>query len=332
VEELARRGPDRGRRRLRALPSGVEPLGTTVLIVDDSDSVREKTRSALGLLPTCETVLEADNGLTGLKLLGQHKVDLVLCDVVMPEIDGFKFLQLMKAKAEFRDIPVILLTGEESTDKKVRGLEYGAADYVTKPFEASELLARVKVQLKMKSLQDELKEKNSQLERLAATDSLTQLHNRRFFMEVFMVEFAKCERFHHDLGLLLIDIDHFKSVNDTWGHPEGDRVLVEVSTVLIKNVRKVDLVARFGGEEFVVMLPSTDLKGSKLVGEKLRTEVARQVQVGGAERRAITISAGLAHIPTTPGVASSDDLISRADEALYRSKESGRNRLSVAGE
>src|SRR5439155_25914726 len=117
-----------------------------------------------------------------------------------PEIDGFKFLQLMKSKPEYRDIPVILLTGEESTDKKVRGLEYGASDYVTKPFEASELLARVKVQLKLKSLQDELKEKNTQLERIAATDSLTQIHNRRFFMEVFTVEFAKCERFHHDLG------------------------------------------------------------------------------------------------------------------------------------
>src|SRR5439155_7797359 len=121
----------------------------------------------------CEQVIDADNGLAGLKLLAQQKVDLVLCDLVMPELDGFQFLQMMKTKPEYRDIPVILLTGEEGIDAKVKGLEHGASDYVTKPFEPAELLARVKVQLKLKALQDELKDKNAQLERLAATDALT---------------------------------------------------------------------------------------------------------------------------------------------------------------
>ncbi len=277
----------------------------------------------------CDSVVEASNGLTGLKILAQQKIDLVLCDVVMPEIDGFKFLQLMKAKPEFRDIPVILLTGEESTDKKVKGLEQGASDYITKPFESSELIARVKVQLKMKALQDELKEKNVQLERLAATDALTKIHNRRYFMELLEVEFAKCERFHHDMGLVLLDIDFFKKVNDTYGHPEGDRVLVDVAQTLQASTRKVDLLARFGGEEFIVLLPSTDLKGSKFVAEKLREEIAKQISVGG---KPVTISVGLAHTPTTPGVTTSDALIQRADEALYRAKAAGRNRVCVAGE
>jgi two-component system, cell cycle response regulator len=309
-------------------------LGATVLIVDDSEAVREKTRAALALLPICDNVLEADNGLRGLKLLAQHKVDLVLCDVVMPELDGFKFLQLMKAKPEYRDVPVIMLTGEEGTDKKVKGLEQGASDYITKPFEAPELLARVKVQLKMKSLQDELREKNAQLERLASTDALTKIHNRRYFMEMYDLEWAKCERFHHDMGLIIIDVDKFKSVNDTWGHPEGDRVLVEIAQVLSRSLRKVDLIARYGGEEFAVLLPSTDLKGTKLVAEKLRSEVEKNITVGaGSEKqRQVTISLGVAHAPTTPGVNSADDFIQRADEALYRSKERGRNRITIAGE
>lgn len=307
-------------------------MGATVLIVDDTDSVREKTRAALALLPICDTLLEANNGLTGLKILSQNKVDLVLCDVVMPEIDGFKFLQLMKSKPEHRDIPVILLTGEEGSDKKVRGLEQGASDYIVKPFDPAELIARVKVQLKLKALQDELREKNAQLERLASTDSLTKIHNRRYFMEIFEVEWAKCERFHHDMGLILLDIDHFKVVNDTWGHPEGDRVLVDVAGVLTSCIRKVDLLSRFGGEEFIVLLPSTDLRGCKFVGEKLRAEIERSVAVGGTDRRPITISLGLAHTPTTPGVTSAEGLIRRADEALYRAKQSGRNRLCTAGE
>ncbi|HVO30740.1 MAG TPA: diguanylate cyclase, partial [bacterium] len=256
----------------------------------------------------------------------------VVCDVVMPELDGFKFIQLIKAKPETRDIPVILLTGEESTEKKVRGLEQGASDYIVKPFDPAELVARVKVQLKIKQLQDELKEKNAQLERLASTDALTKVHNRRYFMEIYEVEYAKCERFHHDMGLLILDIDHFKSVNDTWGHPEGDRVLVEVARTLSSNVRKVDLLARFGGEEFVVLLPSTDFKGAKFVGEKLRSEIEKSVHVGGADRRPITISVGLAHVPTTPGVTSGEQLMQRADEALYRAKQTGRNRLCIAGE
>lgn len=309
-------------------------MGATVLIVDDSDAVREKTRAALALLPICDNVLEADNGLRGLKLLAQHKVDLVLCDVVMPELDGFKFLQLMKSKPEYRDVPVILLTGEEGTDKKVRGLEQGASDYITKPFEASELLARVKVQLKMKSLQDELREKNAQLERLASTDALTKIHNRRYFMEMYDLEWAKCERFHHDMGLIILDVDKFKSVNDTWGHPEGDRVLMEIAQVLSRSLRKVDLIARYGGEEFAVLLPSTDLKGTKLVAEKLRSEVEKHIVVGAgsAKQRPVTISLGVAHTPTTPGVSSADEFIQRADEALYRSKERGRNRVTIAGE
>ena len=309
-------------------------MGSTVLIVDDSEAVREKIRAALSMLPICETMLEADNGLRGLKLLAQHKIDLVLCDVVMPELDGFKFLQLMKAKPDYRDVPVILLTGEEATEKKVKGLEQGATDYILKPFEAAELLARVKVQLKLKALQDELREKNAQLERLASTDALTKIHNRRYFVEMFELEWAKCERFHHDMGLIIIDVDHFKSVNDTWGHPEGDRVLTEVAQVLQRSLRKVDLVARYGGEEFAVLLPSTDLKGTKLVAEKLRAEVERNVSAGAgtATQRTVTISIGVAHTPTSPGVSNSDDLVHRADEALYLSKERGRNRVTVSGE
>ncbi len=156
----------------------------TLLIIDDSASVREEIKKTLGMTGIFDTILEATNGIEGFKLLVNNTVDLVVCDVVMPSIDGFKFLTMMKSKPEYTDLPVIMLTGEQSTEKKIKGLEQGASDYVIKPFDPGELVARIKVQLKLKYLQDELKKSNALLKELSNTDALTRLHNRRNIMEL----------------------------------------------------------------------------------------------------------------------------------------------------
>ncbi len=153
----------------------------TLLVIDDSQVLRNQVIQFLKDASLFERHLEAENGLEGFKVLLNNKVDVVLCDLEMPGIDGLKFLAMHNAREELRDIPVIMLTGHEEPEKKIKGLDQGASDYVTKPFDAGELIARVKVQLKIKTLQDDLKEQNRQLELLSNTDTLTQLANRRFF-------------------------------------------------------------------------------------------------------------------------------------------------------
>src|SRR5262249_30844758 len=158
------------------------------------------------------------------------------------------------------EIPVIMLTSEEDVSKKIKGLEQGASDYVTKPFDEGELIARVKVHLKIKYLQDELRQKNVLLKELSGTDELTQMNNRRRFMEHFSNEFARARRYKHSLSFVMLDVDYFKQINDRYGHLIGDRVLIEVAAVMKKTMRAADIIGRYGGEEFTLLLPETNLQ------------------------------------------------------------------------
>ena len=214
-----------------------ESCVSTVLIIDDSEAVRLRVQEVLAQEPKVSRVLTASDGIAGFKLLTEHPVDLILCDLIMPVLDGFKFLALKQTKKELADIPVIMLTGEEDIRAKVRGLEAGAHDYLTKPFDAHELLARLRIHLKLKDLQDALKEKNLRLEQLSRTDELTGLNNRRYFMEMLRTEFRRAERYGEAFVLVMVDIDHFKRVNDTYGHLMGDRALVTVAQRLTQSAR-----------------------------------------------------------------------------------------------
>ncbi|AJE02028.1 diguanylate cyclase [Geobacter pickeringii] len=303
-------------------------MTTTVLIIDDSDTLREEILRSVRGASLFDTYLEARDGLDGFKTLLNNRVDLVLCDLEMPRMDGFRFLSMMRAREEFQDLPVIMLTSREDRETKIRGLEQGASDYVTKPFDTGELVARIRVQLKMKALQDELKRTNELLRKLSITDPLTHLHNRRHLMEMVEKEYQRAARKGGHLSLVILDIDYFKKINDTYGHPEGDKVLASLAEIVTKGLRSYDVAARYGGEEFVLLLPETPISEAYAIAERLRGEVQDHVFKGTLQGQVVTISLGVATYPS-PRVESIDSLFRQADEALYRAKQNGRNRVEL---
>ncbi|RJO67675.1 MAG: diguanylate cyclase [Myxococcales bacterium] len=299
-----------------------------VLIIDDSSTVRHGIYLVLKQTNLFDNYLEAASAFEGLEILEKRKVELVVCDIVMPGMDGFELVRKMKSHGQWRDIPIIMLTGQESVDKKIRGLELGASDYVTKPFDPGELIARVGVQLKVKQLQDELKIAKQRYMELSITDYLTQVYNRRHFMELLDLEFSRSNRYKYDLSLILFDIDNFKSVNDTYGHLQGDKVLVEVARLVKSVIRSHDVFARYGGEEFVILLPQTSAGGALLVAEKIREQSERRDYEGLSNRR-ITLSLGVA-THDAGHYADASALIHAVDDALYEAKKAGKNRVATA--
>ncbi|MCG3173635.1 MAG: Response regulator PleD [Myxococcota bacterium] len=298
---------------------------SVVLIIDDSITIRQGIKIALKKASLFDDYLEAREGREALDRARSTQVDLILCDVVMPEMDGFQFLEELKKIETYRDTPVIMLTGQESVEKKIRGLELGASDYLIKPFDSGELIARVKVQLKIKQLQDDLREANERYRTLSLTDYLTGLYNRRHFMDMLQQEYSRCRRHNAVMSLLIADVDHFKSINDRLGHLKGDEVLSRAALVLKDNLRGHDTVARFGGEEFSILLPMTNGEEAAAVADKLRRKIESELKsVEGLN--GVTASFGVAAFPS-PGLETLEHLINAADKAMYRAKEMGRNRV-----
>jgi len=301
-------------------------IPNSVLIIDDSLTEREQIKGIVKEAQLANNIFEAGNGIEGLKILLSGKIDLVLCDVVMPTVDGFKFLAMKKTRAELENVPVIMLTGKEQVHDKVASFELGANDYITKPFVPEELLARIKVHLRIKNLQDDLKRANTRLEELSNKDSLTNIYNRRYFIDLVDKELDRCRRYSSRLSFLMIDIDHFKNFNDTYGHLIGDMVLSEVAQLLQAGLRKTDSVARYGGEEFALLLPETDAKGARAVAERYRVQVQAHKFGSDEQPLRVTISIGISCYPSA-GIDTVDDLIRIADDALYQAKRNGRNRV-----
>lgn len=304
-------------------------MADSVLIIDDSEAVREKIIKTLEARDLFSRFYQAEDGLDGFKKLLASPVDIVLCDLEMPRMDGFKFLGMMKGRPEVSDTPVIILTGNDDRELKIKGLEQGACDFITKPFDPEELVARMRVHLKIKHLQDDLKRSNELLLELSNTDHLTGLFNRRFLMEALDKEVQRARRKDGLVALLLLDIDHFKRVNDTHGHLQGDVVLQKVALHIQKELRSYDVAARYGGEEFVTVLPDTSLKEAFNVADRIRLSVQGMRFAGSLSDERVTVSLGVATFPSTL-YDDIDGLLRAADEALYRAKETGRNRVVIS--
>jgi two-component system cell cycle response regulator len=316
-----------------------DPLaGKKILVVDDDRAGIRTVRDALK--SSSYQIVEAYDGASALAKVRDEKPDLVLMDVEMPGLNGVEVCRIIKANPGengFGFIPVILVTAR-GAGGKVEGLELGADDYLVKPFDASELAARLKSMLRLKALQDELiarnreldhinqalDEKKREFEELSRTDALTSLFNRRYFEERFRVELARSKRYRSPLTCLMIDLDHFKTVNDAHGHPIGDQVLRDVAGIVKDTLRDVDLVARYGGEEIVAILPETGPLEGRHVAERVRAAVEAHRTVRGDIEAKVTISVGVATYPV-PGLEEAEDLLRAADDALYRAKDSGRN-------
>jgi diguanylate cyclase (GGDEF)-like protein len=249
-------------------------------------------------------------------------------------MDGNEVSRWLKLDQNTRSIPIIMLTVKDAVADKVAGLEAGADDYLPKPFSESELNARIYVHLRTKTLQDELKQKNRQLEEmltkvesLAIIDSLTGLFNRRRFETVFTSEVKRALRYETPLSCMMIDIDNFKKVNDERGHQDGDIVLREIAHRIQACIREVDTAARWGGDEFIVLSPNTSKENAKLVAARILKAVS-QHSFTGFEGKKISVSIGIASLPD-PSIDSQDKLLSRADLALYEAKKKGRNRVEI---
>ena len=301
-------------------------MSSRVLIIDDSVKIRAQILRTLMDVGLFDTYLEAKDGLEGFKSVIDSRPDMVICDLGMPRVDGFKFLKMLNARPELQEIPVIILTSSSDQASKVRGLEQGACDYVTKPFDAAELVARVKIHLKIKKLQNELRSANQHLKELSITDPLTCLYNRRYVTEILDKEFERAKRKHEFLSLVFIDVDHFKLINDNLGHQSGDEVLVAIAKAAQSGLRAFDVVARYGGDEFLFVLPETPPAGGMAVAERLREAVQSLAFAPPMECLSVTVSLGVAAYPS-PQVDSASALLRQADEALYRAKLNGRNRV-----
>jgi diguanylate cyclase (GGDEF)-like protein len=305
-------------------------MASRILIVDDNAMIRSEIKAVLMKDGGFSHFMEASDGLTAFKIIMENPPDVVLCDLVMPGFDGLKFLGLKASRKELEQIPVIILTAEDDLDRKAEILERGASDYVTKPFHEKELLARVRIHTKLKILQDELLEKNAQLEALSVTDPLTGLANRRRLMTRLEEEVARARRYKTPLSVVMIDIDHFKLVNDTYGHAMGDEVLRNIGAMLKTGVRTTDLAARYGGEELTLVLSHTDLSTAMQVAETLRQKFANlDHQLDGTSLRK-TASMGVAAREGEGDLPDAETLLKKADEALYRAKQGGRNRVEAA--
>ena len=266
------------------------------------------------------------------KVAKTQDLDLILLDRILPDIDGNEISRWLKLDPTTRSIPIIMLTAKDAVADKVAGLEAGADDYLPKPFNESELNARIYVHLRTKSQQDELRQKNRQLEdmltrveSLAIMDSLTGLYNRRRFETILANEVKRAMRYQSPLSCMMIDVDHFKKVNDARGHQEGDAVLREIAQRIQASIREVDTAARWGGEEFTILSPNTPKENAKLAAIRILKAVS-QHPFSGFNQGQITVSIGIASLPA-PSIDSEDKLVNAADVALYEAKKNGRNRV-----
>lgn len=274
----------------------------------------------------------ATNGLDGIEKFELLNADLVILDVVLPDLDGFTVCRRMKKKMK-KYIPILMLTSRDKVEDRVDGLELGADDYMIKPLESREFLARIKVLLRIKKLQDDLqsmldKERESLnvLKRVALVDHLTEVYNRHYLSEVLAAEFEKARRYRNPLSCIMVDVDHFREFNTRHGHDTGDWVLKETAAILKYHLRHADILARYGGDEFVILQPMTEERHAAMTAERLCRAVSDKIWECDSGILDITITLGVASMGNPPCECGMD-LIKRADEALYQAKELGRNRF-----
>jgi diguanylate cyclase (GGDEF)-like protein len=276
-------------------------------------------------------VTVAEDGHRAVAKAREGGLDLVLLDIMMPGMDGLDCCRLIKGFTEDAFLPVVLLTARADIDSRVAGLRIGADDYVCKPFDERELLARLSNLLRLKRLHDQITDAKDRLATLAIKDELTQLYNYRYLQTRLTDEFKRAERYREPLSCVMIDVDHFKRINDRFGHVAGDQVLREVATRLLGAVREIDVVARYGGEEFLLVLPSTNFSGALSVAERVwRSIGSAPFALPGADAAGerITASVGVAVYPSRD-IKNKDQLVKAADRALYQAKDEGRDRICV---
>lgn len=309
------------------LPSLEESSSEPILVVEDNLFLRQ----VLSTLLTDEghAVTAVADGVAALEHLRAHPCQIVLTDWVMPEMDGLALCRAIRALPLASYTYIILLTAQESKDDLVTGLESGADEYLIKPVSAAELRARLKIARRILNLERSLKQSLEELRNLSVKDPLTELYNRRYLAERLPQEIKRAARYGRNLSLIMLDLDHFKAINDRYGHGTGDGVLKICAEALQEAIRQeIDWAARYGGEEFLLILPETDHGEALLVAERLREHFARQPWRIGSLEVGLTASFGVATYPHhRRGTLGAQVLLEAADRALYQAKNGGRNKV-----
>jgi diguanylate cyclase (GGDEF)-like protein len=294
-----------------------------ILVVDDMSQNLQVVGSILDDIGYATTF--ATTGDQAIKRVSTAKPDLILLDLMMPEVNGLEVCKILKSDPNHQEIPIMFLTASNEKEHLIQAFEEGAVDYITKPFSVPELLARVRTHLELKHTRDELKKALMELEKLATTDPLTGVYNRRQLFKIGEQELQRSQRHNRPLSILMLDIDHFKKINDLYGHSVGDQALIFLTETIIKSLRTSDFFGRFGGEEFVVILPETTLTEALDIAERLRRHIAEISFLSSGQFISLTVSIGVANFETSS--ANFDYLLHKADQALYEAKHQGRNRV-----
>ena len=298
-----------------------------ILIVDDVEDNIE----ILGDLLTFDgyNVQTARSGESALKRVQESRPDLILLDILMPGIDGYEVCKRLKADPSTNDIPVVFVSSMVDIESKVKGFKSGGVDYINKPFQHAEILVRVNTHITMLRLRKDLEMRNAELERLANTDYLTNLYNRRRFFITAEKIYTEAVRTGYPISITLLDLDYFKQVNDTHGHMIGDQVLIHVAHLIRDYCRENDMAARYGGEEFAILHPNIDGQATFQVVDRIRENVEDTPYVNEANEIGLTLSAGIVDSRVSQDYPRVDDLLSLADKALYRAKDGGRNQVVI---
>jgi diguanylate cyclase (GGDEF)-like protein len=294
----------------------------SILIVDDEVGVRDSMQEFIemaGFKPAIASSAEE-----AIELIQSNSIQVVITDIMLPGMGGLELTRLIKKE---HDSDVIVMTGYSGDYSYEEAINMGASDFVIKPVRLEELLLRLKRVLKERDLTQERVRMMKKLQKLAITDGLTKLHNSRSFYSQIEVEVDRYNRYKHPLSLLLLDIDHFKHYNDTFGHLEGDKVLVRISQIIRSCLRKLDTAYRYGGEEFTVILPETTCEEARNVAERIRNAVkAEKFDPETENDITITISIGVTQYSPEEELSA---FIQRADKAMYSSKQNGRNKVTA---
>jgi two-component system cell cycle response regulator len=298
---------------------------SSVLLVQAEDAERLVQRALF--TDAGMSVQAAKSGAQALDFLALHRPDLIVLDRALPDMDGLELLPRLKSE-ELEFMPVLIATGRGETAERVRGLQLGADDYLPMPCDPAELLARAKALLRNKQLHDKIRKLQVSLEQMVVSDPLTGLHNRRYLMDRLTQEIQRCDRHGEPLAFAMMDLDGFKPINDQFGHVIGDKVLRAVGSAVARCVRVSDIAARYGGDEFAIILPQTPAEGSMRVCERIvRTISELRIQDENGAICSVTASMGLAYYPADD-VETPEDLVHSADGALYGAKRMGKNRFT----
>ena len=308
-----------------------EPNRFSILIVDDSPDNIHVLSSILG---ADYQISFATNGALPLEMVRKHAPDLILLDVMMPDMDGFAVMKQLQLDPITREIPVIFVTASQNSEAETSALEVGAVDFIPRPINPNVARARVHVHARLVRRTHELKELSARYKTMADKfrelsihDGLTGLYNRHYLESLLTKEIARARREGQPLSLAMLDIDHFKKINDVYGHVKGDALLSAMGKLIQGRIRKSDTAFRHGGEEFMLVLPNTPLSDAQLLCEDIREIIATQ-SVGGMEPSHVKVSIGIAQLQVTD--TSGEDTIHHADLALYQAKNKGRNRVEIS--